>query len=95
MLLWPSELPQSPFDLASLSEFEERLEAAIASLPPIYREALLLVAVEQLRPVDAAKVCGITPESLRQRLSRARVLISQFLTDQDRSEKVVCKEVRP
>lgn len=33
-LLWPRELPQSPFDLASAGEFEQRLEAAIASLPP-------------------------------------------------------------
>ena len=79
ILLWPRELPQSPFDLASLGEFEQRLEEAIASLPPAYREALLLVGVEQLRPVDAAKVCGISPESLRQRLSRARKLMSGIL----------------
>ena len=46
ILLWPGGLPQSPFDLTSLSEFEERLEAAIASMPPMYREVLLLVGVE-------------------------------------------------
>jgi len=82
ILLWPRELSQSPFDLASLGEFEQRLEAAIASLPPAYREALLLVGVEQLRPVDAAKVCGISPESLRQRLSRARKLISESVRNE-------------
>jgi DNA-directed RNA polymerase specialized sigma24 family protein len=76
-----------------MREFEERLEVAIASLPPIYREALLLVGVEQLRPVDAAKVCGISPESLRKRLSRARGLISRFLGDQDPSMEVIGKEV--
>src|SRR5215467_160150 len=64
-LLWPGEIPQSPFDVASLNEFEQRLEAALALLPPIYREVLLLVGVEGLRPVDAARVCGINPESLR------------------------------
>lgn len=94
VLLWPGELPQSPFDVVSLSEFEERLEAAIASLPPMYREALLLVGVEQLRPVDAAKVCGISPESLRQRLSRARGLIARVLADQDRSMEAIGKEAR-
>jgi RNA polymerase sigma-70 factor (ECF subfamily) len=93
VLLWPGELRQSPFDLASLSEFEERLEAAIASLPPMYREVLLLTGVEQLRPVDAAKVCGISPECLRQRLSRARGLIAQFLADQDPSIEAVGKKV--
>jgi RNA polymerase sigma-70 factor, ECF subfamily len=95
ILLWPRELPRSPFDLASLGEFEQRLEAAIASLPPAYREVLLLVGVEQLRPVDAAKVCGISPESLRQRLSRARKLISGILSDECAVLESVRKEVSP
>jgi RNA polymerase sigma-70 factor (ECF subfamily) len=90
--LWPGGLPQSPFDVASLNELEERLEAAIASLPPMYREALLLVGVEQLRPADAARVCGISPESLRQRLSRARGLISRFLANHDTSTEAVRNE---
>jgi RNA polymerase sigma-70 factor (ECF subfamily) len=92
ILLWPGGLPQSPFDLASLNQFEEQMEAAIASLPPMYREVLLLVGVEQLRPTDAARVCGITPESLRQRLSRARRLISRFLADRDQSKEAVREE---
>jgi RNA polymerase sigma-70 factor (ECF subfamily) len=83
VFLWPGETPKTPFDLASLSEFEERLEAAIADLPPIYREVILLVGVEQLRPVDAAEVCSISPESLRQRLKRGRDLLSRSLTKQD------------
>lgn len=49
--------------------------------PPAYREVLLLVGVEQLRPVDAAKVCSISPESLRQRLSRARKMTSEILAE--------------
>lgn len=79
VLLWPGGLPQSPFDEASLNEFEDRLEAAIAALPPLYREALLLVGVEELRPQEAARVCGISPEALRQRLSRARQMLSRLM----------------
>ncbi|HLV89391.1 MAG TPA: RNA polymerase sigma factor [Candidatus Sulfotelmatobacter sp.] len=93
VLLWPGDLPPTPFDVASLNEFEGRLEAAIANLPAIYREAILLVAVEQLRPVDAARVCGITPESLRQRLKRARDLITRWMETQDSSAGTVCAEV--
>jgi RNA polymerase sigma-70 factor (ECF subfamily) len=88
-LLWPGPVTQSPFDATSLTELEERLEAAIASLPPVYREVILLVGVEQLRPADAAKVCGVSPESLRQRLSRARGLIARFLTDKDGLPRMV------
>jgi len=88
-LLWPGGLPQSPLDMASLSEFEQRLEAALALLPPKYREVLLLVGVEGLRPLEAALVCGISPESLRQRLSRARQLISRLLAGQDAYRETV------
>ena len=92
ILLWPSGLVQSPFDLVSSNQFEERLEAAIASLPPIYREVILLVGVEQLRPMHAAKVCGISPEALRQRLSRARGLVSRFLADRESPKGIDSKE---
>ena len=83
VFLWPGEKPKTPFDLASLNEFEETLEAAIAELPPLYREVILLVGVEQLRPAEAAEVCGISPESLRQRLKRARDLLSRSLAERD------------
>lgn len=86
-LLWPGDLPRSPFDLAHSSELEDRVEAAVAELPLLYREAILLVGVEGLRPAEAAAVCGISPEALRQRLSRARALLAQRLGD------VLAKEV--
>jgi RNA polymerase sigma-70 factor, ECF subfamily len=79
VLLWPGNLPQSPFDSASFSEFEDRLEAALAELPPLYREVLVLVGVEGLRPLEAAAVCGISAETLRQRLSRARAMLWERL----------------
>jgi RNA polymerase sigma factor (sigma-70 family) len=93
VLLWPGELPRTPFDTASFNELEERLEAAIAQLPPTYREAILLVCVEQLRPVDAAAVCGISAELLRQRLKRAREWISRFITEQDSPVETGRKEL--
>lgn len=57
---------------------ERRLEAAIASLPSSYREVLLLVGVEGLPPGEAAVICGVTPETLRQRLHRARLSAIYF-----------------
>jgi RNA polymerase sigma factor (sigma-70 family) len=93
VLLWPGELPRTPFDAASLHEFEERLEAAIAQLPPTYREAVLLVCVEQLRPTDAALVCGISAELFRQRLKRGRDLISRFMANHDSSDEAGREEL--
>lgn len=83
-LLWPSEAPRSPHDLACLGEFEARLEAALDDLPPLYREAVLLVGVEGFSPSEAAAVCGITAEALRQRLSRARAMLARRLRTEER-----------
>lgn len=77
-LLWP-EAPPSPYAEAAAAEFADRLEAALQALPPAYREVVLLVGVEGMRPSEAAEVCGISGEALRQRLSRARKLLAQHL----------------
>ena len=77
--LWPSVPPSSPFEETATHELERRLEAALATLPLIYREVILLVAVEGLRPSEAAVVCGISSDALRQRLSRGRALLAQRL----------------
>jgi RNA polymerase sigma-70 factor (ECF subfamily) len=78
--LWMITPEASPLEVAEASETERRIGAALASLPPTYREALLLVSVEGLRPSEAATICGVTPEAMRQRLSRARALLDRRLT---------------
>jgi RNA polymerase sigma-70 factor (ECF subfamily) len=72
----------TPFELAAANETRVRLERAIAVLPDTYREVILLVAVAQLEPAEAAKVVGIAPEALRQRLSRARGLLKAALDEE-------------
>ena len=80
--LWPSPAPwPSPFDLAAAGELERRLERALSALSPQYREVVLLVGHEGLTPADAALVCGISSEALRQRLSRARAALAEKLRD--------------
>jgi RNA polymerase sigma-70 factor (ECF subfamily) len=82
--LWPLGTPRpSPFDATVANETGRRLDEAIAALPAAHREALLLVAVEGMKPAEAAAVCGITPEAMRQRLSRARAAIAQHLDDSE------------
>lgn len=82
MGLWPDVRPgPSPFEAAEANETGRRMASALASLPLAYREALLLVAVEGLRHADAADVCGVTAEAMRQRVSRARTLLARRLAD--------------
>ncbi len=73
--------PPTPFEEAAASETQRALEWALASLPASYREVLLLVAVEKMEPGEAAQVVGVSPETLRQRLSRARTMMKEALLD--------------
>lgn len=82
--LWPGgSAAPSPFDATVARETGERLDAALAALPAIYREALLLVAVDDMKPAEAAAVCGITPEAMRQRLSRGRAMLATELDERE------------
>lgn len=84
--LWPSGSPgPSPFEATVARETGERLDEALATLPAMYREALLLVGVEELKPADAAVICGISPEAMRQRISRARAMLAKRLDERDAS----------
>ena len=42
---------------------------------------LLLVAVQELSPSEAAAVVGLSPEALRKRLQRARERLAAELTE--------------
>ena len=82
--LWPLGTPRpSPFESTVANETGRRIDRALAALPAAHREALLLVAVEGMKPGEAAMVCGITPEAMRQRLSRARAAIARHLDEFD------------
>ncbi len=91
---WPSGAnPPSPFEATAARELERRIERALASLPAASREVLLLVGVAGLDHSDAADVCGITPEALRQRLHRARALLTRALEADTRAGEPVLGEI--
>jgi len=75
----------TPEHLVAAQHTYVRLERAIASLSTDLREALLLVSVEQLGPTEAAEVVGVRPETLRQRLSRARAQVGHALEATERA----------
>jgi RNA polymerase sigma-70 factor (ECF subfamily) len=92
--LWPcGRVEPSPLETAEANEKTRRVALALASLPVNYREGLLLVAVEGLQPSEAAAVCGISAVAMRQRLSRARALLAQRLTDAETPGMISLTEV--
>jgi RNA polymerase sigma-70 factor (ECF subfamily) len=92
--LWPCGVPgRSPFDVAAATETERRVESAIAALPVTYREAVLLAA-EGLSSTEAAQVCGVSPEAMRQRLSRGRALLTRRLDETEAGFIVALRQVK-
>jgi len=92
--IWPSgAAPETPFERAAGSELGRRLERALATLSVEAREVLLLVGVEGMTPSEAALVCGVTPEAMRQRLKRARALLAERLAESGPRPVVRLREV--
>lgn len=60
-------------------ELEGTLRDAIRSLPPSYREAVILRDLEGLSARDAAKVLGVNERALKSRLHRARLSLRDAL----------------
>jgi RNA polymerase sigma-70 factor (ECF subfamily) len=61
----------------------ERMRRAIALLPPPYREALILVELQECSYAEAAAQCGCALGTIRSRLSRARALLAGTLVERD------------
>jgi len=57
----------------------ERIEALLASLPPIYSEALLLQYREDMGPAEIARATGVPEGTVKARLFRGREMIKAKL----------------
>ncbi|HET9211717.1 MAG TPA: sigma-70 family RNA polymerase sigma factor [Thermoanaerobaculia bacterium] len=72
--------PGKPLDEALASrQIERAVEAAIRSLPPAYREVLLLRDVEGLTAPEVALVLGLGLPAVKSRLHRARATVRERL----------------
>jgi RNA polymerase sigma-70 factor, ECF subfamily len=72
-------MPRDPEDQVSRRELVSLLEAAIDRLPESYRVVYILRDVEDLEGNEVAECLGITPESVRVRLHRARSILRDGL----------------
>ena len=61
------------------------LQELIWTLPPLLREALILVGAQELSHDEAAAVCNVPVGTMKARLSRARVALAQAVQDAEAS----------
>ena len=55
------------------------LQAQLFTLPPLLREALMLVGAQGMSYHDAAEICGVPVGTVKARVSRARRQLAQLL----------------
>ena len=63
------------------SETIDRVRLAVSSLPPSYREVVVLCDLEEMSYDEAARVMGCAVGTVRSRLHRARALLTEKLRD--------------
>ncbi len=75
----PVDAAADPGSVALRDELDDDVEAALASLPPTYREAVVLYDVHGLRCAEIAELVGIKPGTVRTRIHRGRRLLRDAL----------------
>ncbi|MBS1827565.1 MAG: RNA polymerase sigma factor [Acidobacteria bacterium] len=78
--------------LAELTQKEalDGLRRAIASLPPPYREVVVLCDLEELDYAQAAQTIGCAIGTVRSRLHRARALLTEKWHQEQRNSSMRC-----
>ncbi len=74
-----TEDQETPLDDLARQETIEVVRAAVQSLPPAHREAIVLCELEEMDYVEAANVMQCPVGTVRSRLNRARALLSRKL----------------
>lgn len=74
-----ADLSQSPQQKLEQKELSQRIMTAIESLPPDYKEVILLREFQELSYNEIVEVTGLTLENVKTRLSRARGMLRRKL----------------
>jgi RNA polymerase sigma-70 factor (ECF subfamily) len=88
-----AELVADRQDIAAELAWNQRvgiLRKAVLSLPPNYREVIVLCDLDEMDYAEAAAVLGCAVGTVRSRLHRARVLLAEKMRASDGRESTRC-----
>ena len=75
----PPDPQSTPPDAAGRAELSD-LQRMLFTLPPLLREALVLVGAQELSYEQAAVICGVPVGTIKARVSRARSQIARTMS---------------
>jgi len=79
--------PDSPEKSVLREEESERVRQAVLRIPPQYRLILVLHDMEELSTEDVSRITGLTENTIRVRLHRARLFVRKELSANKKAEK--------
>ena len=82
-----SDWREVPSQALERKELRQMLQAAIAGLPEIYRETILLRDVQEFSIADTAAALGVSEGVVKTRLLRARLMMQKILAPQLASKR--------
>jgi len=89
--MWAADAHSDPFEALSRAEAVDRVRASIATLQPVYREAIVLCDLNELDYATAAIIMQCPMGTVRSRLHRARALLVKRLAETDAPGTKSCR----
>ena len=74
-----ADLKQAPHTVLEEKELRQRILAAVQSLPPDYREVVILREIQGLSYNEIAEAANLSLDNVKTRLSRARAMLRRKL----------------
>jgi RNA polymerase sigma-70 factor, ECF subfamily len=71
---------ENPLELLERSDVRDKVTGALKELPKIYRQIFVLRDMEEQSVQECSRMLGITPEAVKVRLHRARLMLRERLS---------------
>src|ERR1700761_5965937 len=85
----------SPFDCAAREQLKNRVEAALRTVPEVFREVVVLREIEGFGYEEIAEILNVNLGTVKSRLTRGRAALREALTNEMAGDSGLCKSAKP
>lgn len=85
----------SPFDCAAREQLRTRVEAALQTVPEVFREVVVLREIEGFGYEEIAEILNVNLGTVKSRLTRGRAALREALAKELADDSSLCKSVKP
>jgi RNA polymerase sigma-70 factor (ECF subfamily) len=84
-----------PVEALAQKELAEHLEEAVAALPELYREVLILRDIDGLNIAETSGALGISVPAVKTRLLRARLMVRDYFVSRSWAALAGIRKAQP